>query len=68
MFIISRSNGSHEHSFRVVSKSLLGAKQKASRIFKKTNSLEITAIEIFDMLKNCVAHKFIESKKWSSFA
>ncbi|WP_032921927.1 hypothetical protein [Leptospira santarosai] len=68
-FVYFRDSEGFAKTSRIIcSKSLLGAKQKASRIFKKTNSLEITAIEIFDMLKNCVAHKFIGSKKWSSFA
>ncbi|MFA4795314.1 hypothetical protein [Leptospira kirschneri] len=59
--------------FRITSRSLLGAKQKASRMFNLNQLLSgsITAIEIQDAYSSthpfCVAHKFIGSKKWSSF-
>ncbi|AJR16560.1 hypothetical protein LIL_30021 (plasmid) [Leptospira interrogans serovar Linhai str. 56609] len=56
----------------ITSRSLLGAKQKASRIF---NSNQLTgpvlAIEIQEADSTdpfWVAHRFIRSKKWSSFA
>ncbi|UML79927.1 hypothetical protein [Leptospira kirschneri] len=49
----------------VYSKSLLGAKQRATRDLKKFDS-KITAIEIGHR-GIYVAHRFVESKKWSSF-
>ncbi|WP_000141608.1 hypothetical protein [Leptospira interrogans] len=52
----------------ITSRSLLGAKQKASRIFNSHKPLEflISAISIQDG-SSWVAHRFIGSKKWSSF-
>ncbi|EMN82920.1 hypothetical protein LEP1GSC106_1340 [Leptospira interrogans serovar Grippotyphosa str. UI 12764] len=46
----------------------MGAKQKASRIFNSHKPLEflISAISIQDG-SSWVAHRFIGSKKWSSF-
>ncbi|KXZ27305.1 MULTISPECIES: hypothetical protein [Leptospira] len=56
-------------TYSVTSRSLLGAKQKASRIFNSYKPLEFltSAISIQDG-SSWVAHKFIGSKKWSSFA
>ncbi|EMM94691.1 hypothetical protein LEP1GSC158_1634 [Leptospira interrogans serovar Zanoni str. LT2156] len=47
----------------------MGAKQKASRIFNSHKQLEflISAISIQDG-SSWLAHRFVESKKWSSFA
>ncbi|WP_078129680.1 hypothetical protein [Leptospira alexanderi] len=59
-------------AFRIQSRSLLGAKFKATRIFN-TNAQPgrpISAIEIHDAYSTdsfCMAHRFIGSKKWSSF-
>ncbi len=49
----------------VYSKSLLGAKQRATRDLNKFDS-KITAIEIKNR-GQYIAHRFSESKKWSSF-
>ncbi|TQE71268.1 hypothetical protein [Leptospira noguchii] len=49
----------------IFSKSLLGAKQRATRVLRKSDS-KITAIEIKHG-NIYVAHRFAESKKWSSF-
>ncbi|WP_061247784.1 hypothetical protein [Leptospira noguchii] len=49
----------------IFSKSLLGAKQRATRVLKKSDS-KITAIEIKHG-NIYVAHRFVESRKWSSF-
>ncbi|UML82680.1 hypothetical protein FH587_00990 [Leptospira interrogans] len=53
----------------ITSRSLLGTKQKASRIFNSHKQLEflISAISIQDG-SSWLAHRFVESKKWSSFA
>ncbi|WP_061205334.1 hypothetical protein [Leptospira santarosai] len=72
-FIYFRECSGFARVFRIRSKSLLGAKQKASRIFntEKISELLISAIEIQDGFSTnpfWVAHKFIGSKKWSSFA
>ncbi|MDI7209079.1 hypothetical protein [Leptospira santarosai] len=66
-------SGFAQRVFRIRSKSLLGAKQKASRIFniEKLSELLIFAIEIEHACSTgpfWIAHKFIGSKKWSSFA
>lgn len=54
------------HSGKTVfSKSLLGTKQRASREFKQSD-LEVTAIEI-KYEDKYVAHRFTNSRKWSSF-
>ncbi|UOG28981.1 hypothetical protein [Leptospira noguchii] len=49
----------------IFSKSLLRAKQRAARALRKYDS-KITAIEIKHG-NIYVAHKFVGSKKWSSF-
>ncbi|WP_039942183.1 hypothetical protein [Leptospira alexanderi] len=57
-------------AFRIQSRSLLGAKQRASRIFNQLSGLLIREIEIKDANSTnsfCMAHRFIGSKKWSSF-
>ncbi len=57
--------------FRTRSRSLLGAKQRATRIYN-SNQL-IGAISVIEIQRAdstdpfWVAHKFIGSKKWSSF-
>ncbi|MDI7219460.1 hypothetical protein QMN07_18400 [Leptospira santarosai] len=72
-FIYFRDRSGFAILSEIRSKSLLGAKQKASRIFKtnQLSKLSISTIEIEDRNSTgpfWVAHKFIGSKKWSSFA
>ncbi|MCL8265527.1 hypothetical protein M9Y82_02440 [Leptospira weilii] len=69
-FIYFRELSGFARVFRIRSKSLLGAKQRASRIFNQLSGLLIRAIEIRDAATDplWVAHRFIGSKKWSSFA
>ncbi|AVV52189.1 hypothetical protein [Leptospira santarosai] len=72
-FIYFRERTGFAKVFRIQSRSLLGAKQRASRIFntEKLSALLISAIEIEHAYSTdpfWVAHKFIGSKKWSSFA
>ncbi|WP_083867770.1 hypothetical protein [Leptospira sp. P2653] len=70
-FIYFRESSGFARVFRIRSKSLLGAKQRASRIFNQLSGLLIRAIEIKDVATAepfWVAHRFIGSKKWSSFA
>ncbi|WP_078124310.1 hypothetical protein [Leptospira alexanderi] len=57
-------------AFRIQSRSLLGAKFKATRIFNTQPGRPISAIEIHDGFSTnpfCMAHRFIGSKKWSSY-
>ncbi|MDI7198022.1 hypothetical protein [Leptospira santarosai] len=72
-FIYFRERSGFAKVFRIRSRSLLGAKQRASRIFntEKLSALLISAIEIEHACSTdpfWIAHKFIGSKKWSSFA
>ncbi|WP_016755795.1 hypothetical protein [Leptospira santarosai] len=71
-FIYFREKNESARKFRIESQSLLGAKQKASRLFKfEMSESTVTAIEIaaaYSKKPFWVAHKFIGSKKWSSFA
>ncbi|EMF80061.1 hypothetical protein LEP1GSC188_4843 [Leptospira weilii serovar Topaz str. LT2116] len=70
-FIYFREPSGFARVFRIRSKSLLGAKQRASRIFSQLSGLLIRAIEIQGAATAdpfWVAHRFIGSKKWSSFA
>ncbi|WP_061223142.1 hypothetical protein [Leptospira weilii] len=69
-FIYFRESRGFARVFRIRSKSLLGAKQRASRIFKQLSGLLVSAIEIQDADSTApfwIAHRFVDSKKWSSF-
>ncbi|WP_016761375.1 hypothetical protein [Leptospira weilii] len=69
-FIYFREPNGFAQVFRIRSKSLLGAKQRASRIFSQRSGPLVSWIEIQDADSTdpfWVAHRFIGSKKWSSF-